>query len=42
MMSKLVVHSSSDSRFSEDSKLVQLKADMVVHGAGRVPNIEGT
>jgi glutathione reductase (NADPH) len=39
---KLVVHSSCASNPQEDNKiLVQLKADMVVHGAGRVPNIEG-
>jgi glutathione reductase (NADPH) len=39
---KLVVHSSSVSNLQEDNKmLIQLKADMVVHGAGRVPNTEG-
>ena len=39
---KLVVHSSCVSNPQEDNKmLLQLKADMVVHGAGRVPNTEG-
>jgi glutathione reductase (NADPH) len=39
---KLVVHSSYVSNPQEDNKiLLQLKADMVVHGAGRVPNTEG-
>jgi glutathione reductase (NADPH) len=39
---KLVVHASNNSGSTEDGKLIKtLKADMVVHGAGRVPNIEG-
>jgi glutathione reductase (NADPH) len=38
---KLVVHSSSVSNPQEDNKmLAPLKTDMVVHGAGRVPNIK--
>jgi glutathione reductase (NADPH) len=40
--SKLVVHFSSISESIEDNKpITTLKADMVVHGAGRVPNIKG-
>jgi glutathione reductase (NADPH) len=39
---KLVVHYSSTSDSTKENKSkTTLKADMVVHGAGRVPNIEG-
>ena len=39
---KLVVHSSSISNSQEgNDSLKSMKADMVVHGAGRVPNTEG-
>jgi glutathione reductase (NADPH) len=46
---KLVVHYSSSSSLqaynenntSRDQMTSQVEADMVVHGAGRVPNIDG-
>ena len=42
MMESEVVHSSSISNSQEGTdSLKSMKADMVVHGAGRVPNTEG-
>jgi glutathione reductase (NADPH) len=39
---KLVMHSCDvSSTLNDNGKITTLKADMVVHGAGRVPNIEG-
>jgi glutathione reductase (NADPH) len=40
--SKFAVHSTSVSKSEEKGKITTIiKADMVVHGAGRMPNIEG-